>query len=160
MELNLTGLAAALATFLGVWWGHVAVRYIEARLVDIRPAVVVAVLVGLALWTAALLVEWRPLSAALGIFGVTVMWDAYEIVRQEKRVKAGHAPANPRNPRHARILAQYPSATVLDLLDRDPVGRPVTPEEAVKLLEGAPAQPEAGRAESLQSVVYPKKPVV
>jgi uncharacterized membrane protein YfcA len=134
MDLNLTGLAAALATFLGIWWGHVAVRIIEARLTDIRPAMVIATLLGLGMWTGALLTDWMPLSAALGIFGVTLLWDAYEFYRQEKRVKVGHAPANPDNPRHARMLAEYPSTTTLDLLNREPVGRPVSAEEAARLV--------------------------
>lgn len=134
MELNVTGLAAALAAFLGIWWGHVAVRIIEARLTDIRPAMIIAVLLGLGMWTGALLTSWMPLSAALGIFGVTLLWDGYEFYRQEKRIKIGHAPANPHNPRHARILAAYPFATTVDLLNRDPVGRPVDAEEAARLV--------------------------
>ena len=134
MEINLTGLAAALATFFGIWWGHVAVRTLEARLTDIRPAMAVAILLGLGMWAGALLTDWMPLSAALGIFGMTLLWDAFEFYRQEKRVKIGHASANPRNPRHARILAAYPSATTLDLLNRNPVGRPVSAEEAARLV--------------------------
>jgi uncharacterized membrane protein YfcA len=134
MEINLTGLAAALATFLGIWWGHVAVRVLEARLADIRSAMIIAVLLGMGMWTGALLTDWMPLSAALAIFGVTLLWDGCEFYRQEKRVKIGHAPANPANPRHARILAAYPSATTLDLLGRDPVGRTVDSEEAARLV--------------------------
>jgi hypothetical protein len=134
MDFNLTGLAAALATFLGIWWGHVTVRVVEARLTDIRPAMVIAVLFGLGMWTGATLTDSMPISAALGILGVTLLWDAYEFYRQEKRVKVGHAPANPDNPRHARILAECPSATTRDLLNRDPVGRPVSAEEAARLV--------------------------
>lgn len=134
MDLNLTGLVAALATFLGIWWGHVAVRIIEARLTDIRPAMIIAVLLGLGMWMGALLTDWMPLSAALGIFGVTLLWDGYEFYRQEKRIKIGHAPANPHNPRHARIMAAYSSATTVDLLNRDPVSRPVDADEAAKLV--------------------------
>lgn len=134
MEINLTGLSSALATFIGIWWGHVAVRYFEARLADIRPAMVVAVLLGLGLWAGAVLSASAPVSAALGIFGITLLWDAFEFYRQEKRVKNGHAPANPNNPRHARILAEYPCATTLDLLKRDPVGHPVDADEAARLV--------------------------
>lgn len=134
MEINLTGFSAALATFLGIWWGHVAVRVLEARLTDIRPAMIIAVLLGLGMWTGALLTDWMPLSAAFGIFGVTLLWDGYEFYRQERRIKVGHAPVNPDNPRHARILAEHPSATTLELLNRNPVGRPVNPEEAVRLV--------------------------
>lgn len=134
MALNWTGLAAALATFIGIWWGHVAVRKIEAKLVDIRPAMVVCVVLGLGMWTGAALTDLAPLAAALGILGMTLLWDAYEFYRQEKRVKIGHAPANPDNPRHARFLAEYPTATTLDLLDRDPLGHPVGAEEAARLV--------------------------
>jgi len=45
----------------------------------------------------------------------------------------GHAPANPSNPRHARILEEHPLATAVDLLKRDPIGREVSIEEATKL---------------------------
>ena len=134
MDLNLTGLAAALATFFGVWLGHVAVRRFEARIADIRPAMRVCILLGLGLWAGALFADSAPLAAALGILGMTLLWDAYEFHRQEKRVKIGHAPANPTNPRHARILAEFPAATTLDLLKREPLGRAVTSDEAVKLL--------------------------
>ncbi len=134
LEINTTGLAAALATFLGIWWGHVAVRVIEARLADIRPAMIIAVLLGLGMWTGALLTDSMSVSAALGIFGMTLLWDAFEFYRQEKRVKTGHAPANPHNPRHKRFLAEFSSATSLDLLSRNPVGRPVNAEEAAKLV--------------------------
>jgi uncharacterized membrane protein YfcA len=134
MNLNLTGLVAALTTFFGVWLGHVAVRHFEARMVDIRPAMRVCVVLGLGLWAGALLTDSAPLAAGLGILGVTVLWDAFEFHRQEKRIKIGHAPANPANPRHARILAEFPAATTVDLLKRAPLGRAVTPDEAVKLL--------------------------
>lgn len=136
MALNWTGLAAALATFLGIWWGHVAVRKIEAKLVDIRPAMAICLALGLGLWLAAVLTDLMPLAAALGILGMTLLWDAFEFYRQEKRVKIGHAPANSANPRHARFLAEYPAATILDLLNRDPLGRPVGPEEAASLVGG------------------------
>lgn len=134
MSLNLTGLSSALAAFFGIWLGHVAVRYFEARLRDLRPAVAVCLMLGLGLWAGALLSPSAPVSAALGILGVTLLWDAVEFHRQERRVRIGHAPANPNNPRHARILAESALATTFDLLDREPVGHPVTPEEAIRLV--------------------------
>ncbi len=134
MNLNLTGLAAALATFLGIWLGHVAVRHFEARMADIRPAMALCVSLGLGLWAGAWLTDSAPLAAALGILGMTLLWDALEFFRQQKRVKIGHAPANPSNPRHARILAEFPAATTVDLLKRDPLGRQVDANEAVKLV--------------------------
>lgn len=134
MSLNLTGVSSALAAFLGIWLGHVAVRFFEARLSDLRPAVAACVTLGLGLWVGALWSPLAPVSGALGILGVTLLWDAVEFYRQERRVRIGHAPANPNNPRHARILAESATATTLDLLDREPVGRPVTPEEAIRLV--------------------------
>ncbi len=138
MELNFVGLAAALATFFGVWWGHVSVRKIERETVNIWIPTVVAVVLGMGLWIASTLTSSLPLSAASGILGVTLLWDALEIVvRQPKRIKHGHAPANPNNPRHVKILAEYPAATTIDLLDRDPIGRAYTAQEVTALKEGA-----------------------
>ena len=134
MELNLTGLIAATSAFLGIWLGHVSVRVIERNTKKLWPPIVIAIAVGLALEIWSLITDYRLLSTATGILGITVLWDALEFVRQEKRVKKGHAPANPFNPRHAQILAEYPSATTLNLLKRDPVGRPVVADEAVQLL--------------------------
>lgn len=134
MELNLTGVAAALAAFLGIWLGHVSVRSIERKLKNLWLPVVLALVMGLALEVYSLSATDRLLSTLSGILGVTILWDSLEFVRQEQRVKKGHAPANPNNPRHVRILAEYPSATSLDLLKRDPVNRPVNPEEAIRLV--------------------------
>lgn len=134
MELNLTGVAAALAAFLGIWLGHVSVRSIERKLKNLWLPVVLALVIGLALEVYSLSATHRLLSTVSGILGVTILWDSLEFVRQEQRVKKGHAPANPNNPRHVRILAEYPSATSLDLLKRDPVNRPVNPEEAIRLV--------------------------
>ncbi len=138
--MNTLGLVTAISTFFGIWWGHVGVRVIERRTVRLWKPIGGAVLLGLALETLALLTPSRSLSAAAGILGVTVLWDGFEFLRQEKRIKKGHAPANPKNPRHARILAQSPAATSLDLLNRDPLGRPVTLEEAVALVSKGRAQ--------------------
>ncbi len=134
MNLNLLGLVTALATFLGIWWGHVGVRLIERRAVRLWKPIVGALTLGLGLEALALTTASRPLSAAAGILGVTLLWDAFEFVRQEKRIQKGHAPANPENPRHARILTECPSATTLDLLNRDPVGRRVSAQEARELV--------------------------
>ncbi|MGZ9236162.1 MAG: DUF4491 family protein, partial [Anaerolineales bacterium] len=74
------------------------------------------------------------LSTALSILGFTFLWDALEFTRQQNRIKKGHAPANPNNPRHARLLREHPSATTLDLLKREPTGRQVSPSEAIRLI--------------------------
>lgn len=129
MDINFVGVSAALAAFSGIWLGHVSVRMIEFNAKKLRSPISIAIVLGLAFEIGSLLTLSPPISAALGILGITILWDALEFVRQEKRVKKGHAPANPSNPRHATILLEYPSATTLDLLKRDPVGRPVTMKE-------------------------------
>ncbi|MGB7874776.1 MAG: DUF4491 family protein [Anaerolineales bacterium] len=134
MEINLIGLIAALATFLGIWLGHVSVRVIERKAKTLLPPIIIAIVLGLTLEWFSLSTLNLQLSTAFGILGITILWDALEFVRQEKRVKKGHAPANPSNPRHAQILAEYPSATTLDLLKRDPIDRPVTTDEAAQLI--------------------------
>ncbi len=121
MELNLTGAIAALSIFLGIWLGHVSVRTIERQARTLWPPILIALLLGLCLELWSLMTPFGLLNTALGILGVTVLWDALEFVRQERRVKQGHAPADPANPRHARILAQPGSrATTLDLTKREP----------------------------------------
>jgi hypothetical protein len=134
MEINLIGLTAALAAFLGIWLGHVSVRIIERNAKKLWPPILIAVAFGVTLEIYSLSTVHRLLSTASGILGITILWDALEFVRQEKRVKKGHAPANPSNPRHAQILASYPSATTLDLLKRDPIGRTVNADESIKLI--------------------------
>jgi hypothetical protein len=70
------------------------------------------------------------------ILGVTLLWDALEFFRQQKRVKHGHAPANPNNPRHAKILAEYPDATTIDWLNRSPRGSKYSSAELASIKEG------------------------
>jgi len=134
MELNPIGLVAAASTFFGVWFGHVAVRKIES----VSPTIWLPTLIFAA---AGIMLEWLalstfnlPLSAALGILGFTFLWDALEFTRQQNRIKKGHAPANPGNPRHVRLMGEYPVATTIDLLKRDPIGKPVSQTEAVQLV--------------------------
>jgi hypothetical protein len=134
MSLQWIGLVAGAATFFGVWFGHVAVRKIEARAEKLCIPIVVALLLGLTFEIYSLLTTRLLLSTATGILGVTLLWDGIEFWRQQKRVIKGHAPANPHNSRHTRILAESPAATTLDLLDRDPVGHPVSKEEAAQLV--------------------------
>lgn len=135
MNVQWIGLVAAAATFIGVWFGHVAVRKIEALVERLWVPIVLSLILGVGCWLWSLLDDNVLLSAAAGIFGVTLLWDSFEFWRQQKRIIRGHAPANLGNPRHARILALSPAATSLDLLDRDPAGHPVSPEEAIHLIE-------------------------
>ena len=136
MSLNWIGLVAALAVFFGIWVGHVAVRRIEFISPTLWLPVLAALSLGLACEIGAILSQNLYLSTALGILGVTLLWDALEFRRQERRVLKGHAPANPANPRHARILVESPRATTIDWLQRDPVGRRLSSDELQAIQEG------------------------
>lgn len=110
--MNVIGLTSALVVFLGVWSGHVLVRKIEFQVDRLWLPGVVLMLISLSLGWCSLLAPVRVWSAVLGISCVLVYWDVLELYRQQKRVKKGHAPANPKNPRHARIIKNFPSATM------------------------------------------------
>ena len=120
--MNIIGVIAGLVTFFSVWFGHVAVRKIESISPTIwLPSTVFAVL-GIFAEYLSLSIVNRPWSVVLGILGITLLFDALEFTRQQNRIKKGHAPANPDNPRHAKILANYSAATTQDLLKREPIG--------------------------------------
>lgn len=136
MGLNYVGLVAAASVFLGVWFGHVAVRKIESISPTIWLPTLGFAIAGIALEWGSISSSNSLLSTACGVLGFTFLWDAVEFTRQQNRIRMGHAPANPDNPRHARLLQEYPSVTTLDLLKRDPVGRPVSQREAVNLIAG------------------------
>ena len=122
MTLNWIGVVTALATFLGIWIGHVTVRKVEYHAPDLRAPILTAVIIGLALEVAALASDSLYISGACGILGMTALFAAMEFRRQFKRVKKGHAPANPDNERHRALLAEG-QATTEDLLKREPLGR-------------------------------------
>jgi len=132
--MNFIGLVAGLAAFFSIWFGHVAVRKIEFNSPTIWLPTVIFVIAGITLEWFSLSTSNFLLSAALGIIGITFLWDALEFTRQQNRIKKGHSPANSQNPRHARLMREYPAVTTLDLLKRDPLGKPVSPSEAVKLI--------------------------
>lgn len=134
MEFNFIGIVAAASTFFGVWFGHVAVRKLEAISPTIWLPTILFTVAGIGLGWVSLSTFNLALSTASGILGFTLVWDALEFTRQHNRIKKGHAPANPENSRHARLLKEYPLATTLDYLKRDPVGRPVSHAEAVRLI--------------------------
>ncbi len=119
--MNPVGLVAGAAGFLSIWLGHVAVRKVEASTPTIWIPVSMFVLAGIILEAFALLVHDPVLSAAVGILGITCLWDALELFRQEQRVRKGHAPANPANPRHQKIMqAAGSTATTDNFLRREP----------------------------------------
>jgi len=135
MPMNFIGLAAALATFAGVWSGHVMVRRIEYRVTDIRVPAALFLLTGFVLEYLSIAASHILVSTVFGILGFTFLWDALEFFRQQRRVRTGHAPANPQNPRHARFLLDHASATTFDWLDRLPRGRALTLDEIREIRE-------------------------
>ena len=134
MQFSTVGLVAAASTFLGVWFGHVAVRKIEFVSGTLWLPTAVFAIAGSVLEWLSLSTLDLGLSAFLGILGITLLWDALEFTRQQNRIKKGHAPANPNNPRHRRLMQEYSSATTFDLLKRQPLGKSVSHAEAVKLI--------------------------
>ncbi len=119
--MNVIGPVAALSAFFSIWFGHVTVRKIEFRAASLAMPAILFLASGLLLEWLALRTPLVPLSTALGIIGITLLWDALELGRQQRRVQKGHAPANPRNPRHAAFLAEPGScATCVNPLKREP----------------------------------------
>jgi hypothetical protein len=96
MTLQWAGLVLAALTFGTIGLGHVAVRKLNYRH-GTKPAPFFLVL-GLAFLVVSLLLTSNLASAALGILGMTTLWDAVEFIRQEERIQRGHAPANPDRP--------------------------------------------------------------
>lgn len=137
MEINFIGFASALATFLGVWLGHISVRKIERETVYLWIPALIALGLGAGFEIASFLISNLSLSAMCGVLGVTLLWDSFEFYRQQKRIKHGHAPANPKNPRHAKILAEYPNAATFDWLDRDPRGGAYSSAELASMKDNA-----------------------
>jgi hypothetical protein len=113
------------------------VRKLEARLSKILPAILMCIWLGLVFIFGSLLLENNSISAISGIIGITFLWDALEFKRQERRVIGGHAPANPKNPRHLKILTEHASATTLDFLDREPRGKAYSQLEIDAILNAA-----------------------
>jgi len=132
--MNFIGLLAALTAFFSIWFGHVAVRKIESVSPTIWLPTLIFLVLGLIVEILSLSMVNRLWSVAFGILGITLLFEALELRRQQKRVKKGHAPANPNNPRHAKILAEHSSATILDLLKRDPIGHVISSDESTHLL--------------------------
>lgn len=92
------------------------VRWIEFNTIDLRYPAALFFLTGISLAGISLFTRSNLLSGVLGILGIIFFWNGIETRHQEKRVKQGHAPANPANPRHQRILKENPDATTENLL--------------------------------------------
>src|SRR5574341_2344236 len=124
--MNFIGVVAALIAFFSIWFGHVAVRKIEFISPTIWIPTMIFVALGITVEFLSLSSVNQLLSTAFGILGITLLFDALEFTRQQNRIKKGHAPANPDNPRHAKIQADLNfGATTHDLLKREPTGSPL-----------------------------------
>jgi hypothetical protein len=134
--MNILGFICAATAFLNIWLGHVTVRFLEARAASIKLPVAAFAVVGLGLLAGALGSPSLPVSAVLGITGTLMLWDAFEFVRQQRRVMNGHAPANPGNPRHRRILAEYPLSSSVQWLKREACGHVLSAAELKAIREG------------------------
>ena len=119
--MNPLGAVAALSAFTAIWFGHVAVRKIEFAVARIWLPMAALLLLGTVLESLTLISRDPLMSVPLGIIGITFAWDALELSRQQKRVRRGHAPANPHNPRHQEYLnAPGSQATTIDILKSNP----------------------------------------
>ena len=98
MTVEWAGPVFALVTVLTIWVGHVMVRKVNYHF-GTRPVPIVAGL-GVAVFAGSFVTNHFILSGVLGIVGVTTCWDAFELVRQESRVRRGHAPMNPKRSVH------------------------------------------------------------
>ena len=121
MTINFLGLIAAFTAFFSIWFGHVAVRKIEFIAPTISVPSTIFAILGIVCEWLALIAPSVHVATVFGILGITLLFDGFEFTRQQKRIIKGHAPANPDNPRHAKMLVEYSSATRLDLLKRDPM---------------------------------------
>ena len=96
MSLQWAGPTLAVLTLATIAFGHVMVRKVN-YLYGTKPAPYVLGL-GLVFLLISLCVASDLTSSALGILGMTTLWDSFELMRQEERIRRGHAPANPNRP--------------------------------------------------------------
>ncbi len=93
----------AVVTFLTIWGGHVMVRIVHYYM-GTKPAPAIFS-IGLLLLLGTTQTSNEIVAGGAGIVGLTLLWDAFELHRQEARVRQGHAPLNPRVHRVAAGLA-------------------------------------------------------
>lgn len=120
--METAGLAAAAATFGSVWFGHVAVRFLEYRSAGLWAPRLLFGAAGAACLGASLLCSCPNGSIEFGILGIVFLYDIVELGRQQRRVGEGRAKANPSNPRH-RAAFESGKALTEDLFAREP-GQP------------------------------------
>ncbi|HUX42062.1 MAG TPA: DUF4491 family protein [Rectinemataceae bacterium] len=117
--METAGLAAAAATFGSVWFGHVAVRFLEYRSKSLMPPRLLFGAAGAACIGGSFLCSCPNGSIEFGILGIVFLYDIVELGRQQRRVREGRAKANPANPRH-RGAFESGKALTEDLFAREP----------------------------------------
>lgn len=94
MKLNFTGILIAVICFAGIGVFHPIV--IKAEYHFGKNCWPVFLVCGLALIVASALVSSIPVSVILGGIGCCCLWSIWELFEQEKRVKRGWFPENPK----------------------------------------------------------------
>lgn len=92
--MNFVGILIGIFTFFAIGLGFIWVIKVEYYL-GARVWKVVAVL-GVIISAASILISEPLLSAGVGILGGTVVWGAFELPEQEKRVAGGMFKQNPK----------------------------------------------------------------
>ncbi len=121
---HFAGILFGITTIAGIWIGHVLVRKVEFTSADLRLPIYAFFTLGGGLVLISLFSTSNLISGVFGILGVIFLWNGIETGHQEKRVKRGHTPANPNNPRHRQILRNFPTATTENLLKHNHSIRP------------------------------------
>ena len=73
MEIQSIGIVAATAAFMGIWFGHVAVRILEFRIEKLWMPIAGALVLGVSLEVWSLFTENELVAAATGILGMTFL---------------------------------------------------------------------------------------
>ena len=73
MELNFLGVVSALAAFLSIWGGHVAVRQLESKTVQLWKPMLLTFFLGTSYLVVAAWTESVYISAVCGIVSVTLL---------------------------------------------------------------------------------------
>ncbi len=94
--INYTGPILAFTVFATIGIGHVLVRFLNYHLGTLPG--IPFLLSGIASLISSIWISSNLWSSIVGIVGITLFWDGVEFYRQEKRVKKGHAPENPKRP--------------------------------------------------------------
>lgn len=93
---NFSGIILSLVVFVTIGFGHVMVRKVNYITGTKLAPLMYLIGAGMIVWS--LFVSNDILSASIGITAMTVLFDGYELHRQEERIRNGSAPENPNRP--------------------------------------------------------------